>query len=160
MNNTFPRWNKLFLNWNESNLRYRDWSHPKCLSNCCRHLQQCECGSREVQGLVPRPCLPPKLCDDHHPEYDLGSISPIFYEQLFLLLIPKVKKILSSCQSFLHYWDLRAQKMLVKCLKFKKFILKQKQCLTISFRHAINVLFFSRDIRQIVFCYFINQLPQ
>jgi len=35
-----------------------------------------------------------------------------FYEQLLLTQILKVQKRLSSCESFLHFWDLREQKLL------------------------------------------------
>jgi len=39
--------------------------------------------------------------------YDnLGSISPIFYAQLFLEHIPKVKKDIEDLTVFLRFWDL------------------------------------------------------
>jgi hypothetical protein len=38
-----------------------------------------------------------------------GTISPMVYEQLLRVKIPKAQKIQSSCcQSFLCFWDLRA----------------------------------------------------
>ncbi len=60
---------------------------------------------------------------------ELGSISSMFYEQLLGPQILKVQKIQSSHQSFLHFWDLLAWKLLVEpwwnglqIPKWKKYI--------------------------------------
>ncbi len=42
------------------------------------------------------------------------SISSTFWEQLLSVQILKAQKSQSSCQSFLRFWDLRAQKLLVE----------------------------------------------
>jgi hypothetical protein len=49
------------------------------------------------------------LCGPH-----LWSISSKFYEQHLHAHIPKVPKRQSSCQSFLNFWDLRAQKLCIE----------------------------------------------
>ena len=43
-----------------------------------------------------------------------GSISPMLYEQLLRLQIPKAQKSCLTWLSFLRFWDLRAQKRLVE----------------------------------------------
>ncbi len=45
----------------------------------------------------------------------LGSISSTFNKLLLRTRIPKAQKMQSNCQSFLHFRDLQAQKLLVEC---------------------------------------------
>ncbi len=46
---------------------------------------------------------------------DMVSISSTFYEQLFLRADSICVKRLTTWLSFLHFWDLHTQKLLVKC---------------------------------------------
>jgi len=43
------------------------------------------------------------------------SISSKFYKQLLRMQIPKAQIRQSSCQSFLRFWDLCVQKLLIEC---------------------------------------------
>jgi len=46
---------------------------------------------------------------------NLESISPTFYEQLLLEKISKAQKGTDDLTAFLRFWDLPAEKLLVKC---------------------------------------------
>jgi len=46
---------------------------------------------------------------------NLGSILSMFYKQLLHAQIPKAQKWQSSCQSFIHFWELWVQKLLIEC---------------------------------------------
>jgi len=95
-----------------------------------------------------RKCLSLKLAQSSlRLWYDLGSISPMLYEQLFHALIPKVQKDTDDLTVFLRFCDLCVlklrQKMLVKSIPGVNFINILWAAFTIAdhkFRKRLTIL--------------------